>query len=112
MEAGVAPGAGEQGPRAAQQEALPLFTRARVRDLLWLVLFTLLLHIPFLRQPVQGDEITYLEIARHVFGILGGSIPLTDLHTQARLLPASLTAPSASSCDTTSNTRAKASKDS
>ena len=33
------------------------------------------------------------EIARHVFGVLGGSIPLTDLHTQARLLPASLTAP-------------------
>jgi flavin-dependent dehydrogenase len=33
------------------------------------------------------------EIARHVFGVLGGSIPLTDLHTQARLLPASLAAP-------------------
>jgi 2-polyprenyl-6-methoxyphenol hydroxylase-like FAD-dependent oxidoreductase len=32
------------------------------------------------------------EVARHVFGVLGGSIPLTDLHTQARLLPASLTA--------------------
>jgi hypothetical protein len=32
------------------------------------------------------------EIARHVFGVLGGSIPLTDLYTQARLLPASLTA--------------------
>ena len=28
------------------------------------------------------------EIARHVFGVLAGSIPLTDLHTQARLLPA------------------------
>src|SRR6266566_2252403 len=25
------------------------------------------------------------EVARHVFGVLGGSIPLTDLHTQARL---------------------------
>jgi flavin-dependent dehydrogenase len=33
------------------------------------------------------------EVARHVFGVLGGSIPLTDLHTQARLLPASFTAP-------------------
>src|SRR6185312_15168624 len=33
------------------------------------------------------------EIARHVLGVLGGSIPLTDLHTQARLLPASLIAP-------------------
>lgn len=33
------------------------------------------------------------EIARHVFGVLGGSIPLTDLHTRARLLPAPLTAP-------------------
>jgi hypothetical protein len=32
------------------------------------------------------------EFASHVFGVLGGSIPLTDLHTQARLLPASLTA--------------------
>jgi flavin-dependent dehydrogenase len=30
------------------------------------------------------------EVARHVFGVLGGSIPLTDLHRQARLLPASL----------------------
>ena len=28
------------------------------------------------------------EFASHVFGVLGGSIPLTDLHTQARLLPA------------------------
>jgi flavin-dependent dehydrogenase len=25
------------------------------------------------------------EFARHIFGVLGGSIPLTDLHTQARL---------------------------
>src|SRR5256885_1520167 len=32
------------------------------------------------------------EIARHVFGVPGGSIPLTDLHTQTRLLPASLAA--------------------
>jgi 2-polyprenyl-6-methoxyphenol hydroxylase-like FAD-dependent oxidoreductase len=29
------------------------------------------------------------KVARHVLGILGGSIPLTDLHAQARLLPAS-----------------------
>ena len=32
------------------------------------------------------------EVAGHVFGVLGGSIPLTDLHTQARLLPAPFTA--------------------
>jgi hypothetical protein len=31
-------------------------------------------------------------VARHIFGVLGGSIPLTELHTQARLLPAPLTA--------------------
>jgi hypothetical protein len=29
--------------------------------------FTLVLHVPFLRQPVEGDEVTYLDIARHVF---------------------------------------------
>ena len=28
------------------------------------------------------------EVARHIFGVLGGSIPLTELHTQARPLPA------------------------
>jgi hypothetical protein len=41
--------------------------RARWRDLLWLAIFTLVLHVPFLRQPVEGDEVTYLDIARQVF---------------------------------------------
>jgi hypothetical protein len=36
------------------------------RDLIWLAAFTVLLHAPFLTQPVQGDEVTYLDIARHV----------------------------------------------
>ena len=36
------------------------------RDLILLAAFTLLLHAPFLNQPVQGDEVTYLDIARHV----------------------------------------------
>jgi 2-polyprenyl-6-methoxyphenol hydroxylase-like FAD-dependent oxidoreductase len=35
------------------------------------------------------------EVARHIFGVLGGSIPLPDLHTQVRLLPAPLTAQTA-----------------
>ena len=47
----------------------------RARELLLLAAFTLLLHIPFLRQPVQGDEITYLDVAREVL-----RQPLTPLN--------------------------------
>ncbi len=42
-------------------------TVSRVRDLLVLAVFTLLLHAPFLRQPVQGDEVNYLDMAKEVF---------------------------------------------
>ena len=35
------------------------------RDLLLLAAFTLALHAPFLRQPVQGDEVNYLDMAAH-----------------------------------------------
>ena len=38
---------------------------SRRRELLLLAAFTVLLHVPFLHQPVQGDEVTYLDIARH-----------------------------------------------
>ena len=47
------------------------------RDLLLLATSTVLLHVPFLTQPVQGDEATYLDIARHVL-----SQPLTPLNFQ------------------------------
>jgi hypothetical protein len=50
--------------------------RAR-RDLILLAAFTLLLHAPFLTQPVQGDEVTYLDIAGHVL-----TQPLTPLNFQ------------------------------
>jgi len=50
---------------------------SRRRDLLLLAAFTLLLHLPFLWQPVQGDEITYLDIGRHIL-----SQPLTPLNFQ------------------------------
>lgn len=50
---------------------------ARRRDLILLAAFTLLVHAPFLKQPVQGDEVTYLDIARHVL-----RQPLTPLHFQ------------------------------
>jgi hypothetical protein len=36
------------------------------RDLLLLAVFTLALHAPFLRQPVEGDEVNYLDFAAHV----------------------------------------------
>jgi len=36
------------------------------RDLLLLAAFTLALHAPFLRQPVQGDEFNYHDMAAHV----------------------------------------------
>ena len=49
----------------------------RRRDLVLLTAFTLLLHAPFLRQPVQGDEVTYLDIASHVL-----RQPLTPLNFQ------------------------------
>jgi len=47
------------------------------RNLLLVAAFTVLLHLPFLWQPVQGDEITYLDIAKHVL-----SEPLTPLNFQ------------------------------
>jgi hypothetical protein len=47
------------------------------RDLLLLTAFTLVLHAPFLRQPVQGDEVTYLDMAAHVL-----QHPLTPLNYQ------------------------------
>jgi len=50
--------------------------RAR-RDLIILAAFTVLLHAPFVTQPVQGDEVTYLDIARHVL-----AQPLTPLNFQ------------------------------
>jgi hypothetical protein len=37
------------------------------RDLLLLTGFILLLHLPFVTQPVQGDEVNYLDIAHEVF---------------------------------------------
>jgi hypothetical protein len=40
--------------------------RRLARDLLLLAVFTLALHAPFLRQPVQGDEVNYLDFAAHV----------------------------------------------
>ena len=45
------------------------------RDLLLLAAFTLALHAPFLRQPVQGDEVNYLDMAAHVL-----QQPLTPLN--------------------------------
>jgi len=36
------------------------------RNLLLLAAFTLALHAPFLRQPVEGDEVNYLDFAAHV----------------------------------------------
>jgi hypothetical protein len=42
-------------------------------------------------EPFKDGQLIHVD-HDHVFGVLGGSIPLTDLHTQARLLPASLTA--------------------
>jgi hypothetical protein len=47
------------------------------RDLLLLAAFTLALHAPFLRQPVQGDEVNYLDMAAHVL-----KQPLTPLNFQ------------------------------
>ena len=38
----------------------------RTRDLLLLAVFTLLLHAPFLTQPVEGDEVNYLDVAQNV----------------------------------------------
>src|SRR5579885_54290 len=42
------------------------FTRSRRQDLAFLAAFTLLLHVPFLNQAVEGDEINYLDFARHI----------------------------------------------
>ena len=47
------------------------------RDLLLLAVFTLALHAPFLLQPVQGDEVNYLDMAAHVL-----KQPLTPLNFQ------------------------------
>jgi hypothetical protein len=49
----------------------------RGRDLLLVGVFTIALHAPFLTQPVQGDEVTYLDIARHTL-----RQPLTPLNFQ------------------------------
>jgi hypothetical protein len=58
------------------------------RDLLILAVFTLILHVPFLKQPVQGDEVNYLDIAVNVL-----RQPLTPLNFtyvfQGRLVEAS-----------------------
>ena len=48
---------------------------SRGRQLWLLTAFTLLLHLPFLTQPVQGDEVNYLDIAHQVF-----RQPLTPLN--------------------------------
>jgi len=48
---------------------------SRARQLWLLAAFTLLLHVPFLNQPVQGDEVNYLDIAQQVF-----RQPLTPLN--------------------------------
>jgi hypothetical protein len=48
---------------------------SRTRQLLLLAVFTLLVHVPFLNQPVQGDEVNYLDIAQQVF-----RQPLTPLN--------------------------------
>lgn len=48
---------------------------SRGRELLILAVFTLLLHVPFLKQPVQGDEVHYLDMAVNVF-----KQPLTPLN--------------------------------
>lgn len=50
---------------------------SRSRQLLLLGGFTLLLHIPFLFQPVQGDEVNYLDMAKQVI-----ERPLTPLNFQ------------------------------
>jgi hypothetical protein len=61
---------------------------SRGREVLILAIFTLLLHVPFLKQPVQGDEVNYLDIAVHIF-----KEPLTPLNFsyvfQGRLVEAS-----------------------
>jgi hypothetical protein len=51
--------------------------KSLARDLLLLAAFTLALHAPFLRQPVQGDEVNYLDMAAHVL-----KQPLTPLNFQ------------------------------
>ncbi|MGB7762165.1 MAG: hypothetical protein WBL61_20195 [Bryobacteraceae bacterium] len=51
--------------------------KALARDLLLLAAFTMALHAPFLRQPVQGDEVNYLDFAAHVL-----KQPLTPLNFQ------------------------------
>ncbi len=43
-----------------------LSRKSFARDLVLLAAFTLALHAPFLRQPVQGDEVNYLDFAAHV----------------------------------------------
>jgi hypothetical protein len=48
---------------------------SRGRQFLLLAAFTLLLHVPFLTQPVQGDEVNYLDFAQQVF-----RQPLTPLN--------------------------------
>jgi len=46
-----------------------------VLHLALLAVFTLLLHLPFVARPVQGDEVNYIDIARHIL-----DQPLTPLN--------------------------------
>ena len=46
-----------------------------VLHLALLAVFTLLLHLPFVARPVQGDEVNYIDIARHIL-----DHPLTPLN--------------------------------
>ena len=48
-----------------------------VLHLTLLAVFTLLLHLPFVARPVQGDEVNYIDIARHIL-----DQPLTPLNFQ------------------------------
>ena len=48
-----------------------------VLHLALLAVFTLLLHLPFVARPVQGDEVNYIDIARHIL-----DQPLTPLNFQ------------------------------
>ena len=58
-----------------RQLARPALMMSRARQLLLLGGFTLLLHLPFVFQPVQGDEVNYLDMAQQVF-----QQPLTPLN--------------------------------
>jgi len=61
--------------RQRQARGVRRLDMTRPRELLLLAAFTVLLHLPFLTQPVQGDEITYLDHAQEVL-----RQPLTPLN--------------------------------